>query len=531
MKLDRKQKVLITLIIIALAFLAWQLYDIFFANNEPTPNAQHATLQSISPATTLNEQPSTILQPIAPSPPTQSTIPPIMPSPQPLPAVALPGVSVSSTPQPVPTLTPTPAKPVTLPAAVVTQPTQPQIRQMTLTMPITATQTEYLRLVNRYQIVRMKRLVVDEEAAIAQSQEKIAQLNQQIAKIGGQTSTTPSGPVSVSITGYQLMYVDNQSGQWSATLSKGGRFIEVTSGMTLADGTRVMRINENGVVILQNGNYYLLNFYGTTRLARFSASPPKRIAPPKPMPQPVIIQSVRKKTLERRIPVKCVANSKDPSCAPKTLAALQPMLITHNTVPQLENPKPISPPQNSQLAQLPALTSSLTAVAATTKTTPQLPTKILPPQASQNSPPQPSPLLQPQPPATLPLKSKQNLLALTPDQKNKVVQIETNIDSYSADEKYLLAAPADHYTLQLIGNNNLSTLTDFSQAHKLNNAYTYHTFYLNKDWFVLIYGIFKTQQEALNAIKTLPLAAQQLKPWVRTLASVQEAIKQVSANR
>ena len=46
-----------------------------------------------------------------------------------------------------------------------------------------------------------------------------------------------------------------------------------------------------------------------------------------------------------------------------------------------------------------------------------------------------------------------------------------------------------------------------------------------KPWYVLTYGIYKTDQAAKEAIKTLPIVVQKQHPWVKPLAKVQEEIK------
>ncbi len=90
----------------------------------------------------------------------------------------------------------------------------------------------------------------------------------------------------------------------------------------------------------------------------------------------------------------------------------------------------------------------------------------------------------------------------------------------------MLSLPADHYTIQLLASNHINELSTFSRNHNLdNNAFIYHTFYLGKDWYVLVYGVYRTEQEALKALPTLPVASQHSKPWVRSIASIHAAIK------
>lgn len=231
MKLDTKQKILLTLIIIALAYVIWQVYTMF------APSKTSSAVPVITtPAASVNnsvqtENPSTAK-----------------------PMTGVPATSLRAAPN----LTPN----QTIPSA-------PPMRMLTISAPLSPTQAEYLRLLNRYQIVRMKRMVLDEEAQIATSQAKIAELNEQTAKFNGTSlpsSINMTQPVSSISLGYELVYVDYQSGQWTATLNIGGELVQVNAGTRLSDGARIVKIDQRGVVIRRAGTNYLLNFYGTTRL-------------------------------------------------------------------------------------------------------------------------------------------------------------------------------------------------------------------------------------------------------------------------
>lgn len=93
------------------------------------------------------------------------------------------------------------------------------------------------------------------------------------------------------------------------------------------------------------------------------------------------------------------------------------------------------------------------------------------------------------------------------------------------DEKSLLNFPAENFTLQLMGVRDIVELTRFIETNNIQNAQIFHTYYLNKDWYVLVSGNYKNHTEALKAIDTLPDAAKNLKPWIRQLSSVQKAIQ------
>lgn len=102
----------------------------------------------------------------------------------------------------------------------------------------------------------------------------------------------------------------------------------------------------------------------------------------------------------------------------------------------------------------------------------------------------------------------------------------SQLKPYTNDEKDLLNIAPDYYTLQLMGVRDTHELSKFIDDHHLEKqALIFHTFYLNKDWYVAVYGTYKNHTEALKAMETLPDHIKSLKPWIRQLASVHKAIQ------
>ncbi len=93
------------------------------------------------------------------------------------------------------------------------------------------------------------------------------------------------------------------------------------------------------------------------------------------------------------------------------------------------------------------------------------------------------------------------------------------------DEKNLLTSSGDDFTLQLMGVRDLKELTRYCSEHQVADAQIFHTYYLNKDWYVLVSGRFKNHTEALKAIGTLPDDIKELKPWIRQLSTIQKALQ------
>jgi DamX protein len=88
--------------------------------------------------------------------------------------------------------------------------------------------------------------------------------------------------------------------------------------------------------------------------------------------------------------------------------------------------------------------------------------------------------------------------------------------------KHSKAAPAgkNHYTLQLMGLSKEESAEKFLAKHSLAKASYVHTRLHGKDWYVVLYGKYKTAEDAMAAVKKLPEELQALKPWPRTLSGV-----------
>ncbi len=127
----------------------------------------------------------------------------------------------------------------------------------------------------------------------------------------------------------------------------------------------------------------------------------------------------------------------------------------------------------------------------------------------------------------------QQPISLSLDQAKTFQQLEAYVsnakpshsDPLTNDEKILLEASGSSFTLQLMGVRDANELMRFVAENHLHDAYIFHTYYLGKDWYVLVYGRYKNHTEALKAIEKLPQPILELKPWIRQLTSVQKAIQ------
>lgn len=106
-------------------------------------------------------------------------------------------------------------------------------------------------------------------------------------------------------------------------------------------------------------------------------------------------------------------------------------------------------------------------------------------------------------------------------------EIKTFGRAASSSEKKLLATPASYYTIQLLGSHERNDLLEFVQHHHLDSKAIYYKARFNgKPWYVLVYGTYRTQAQAEESLKQLPENVKNANPWVKSMGSVQEGIRQ-----
>ncbi len=95
---------------------------------------------------------------------------------------------------------------------------------------------------------------------------------------------------------------------------------------------------------------------------------------------------------------------------------------------------------------------------------------------------------------------------------------------------WLFAQPPQHYSIQLAVMKELTSIQRFHRWYGLENqTHYYQSGSQAGDLYVLLHGSYPSQETAQAAIKALPEKVQQLKPWVRSLGTLQQSYQAVSA--
>lgn len=126
-----------------------------------------------------------------------------------------------------------------------------------------------------------------------------------------------------------------------------------------------------------------------------------------------------------------------------------------------------------------------------------------------------------------PPKAKKSPVKKPTSQPSQVVKIVKPVPSrISAREQRILNLPATAYMLQLMGAIDESRTRGLVKQYIGRLPVTYfETHRKEKPWFVAVAGPYDTKEAALAAIKVLPSKLQKERPWARSVASLQQEIR------
>jgi DamX protein len=133
--------------------------------------------------------------------------------------------------------------------------------------------------------------------------------------------------------------------------------------------------------------------------------------------------------------------------------------------------------------------------------------------------------------STAPIRSEAPLADAAPvspveaTEKNETANLKVTQDPFDKTQWWLSQNPT-RYTLQLLGTHNQSTVKDFIRDQGSVSSFGYFKSKHNgKDWFVVVYGTYRSRSEAIAAAESLPKDIRDLNPWARSARGIQEDIQ------
>lgn len=158
--------------------------------------------------------------------------------------------------------------------------------------------------------------------------------------------------------------------------------------------------------------------------------------------------------------------------------------------------------------------------------------------APQNPTPKPEPIIPVPPPEvkemkmTVVEKIPPKAVEKPPVPEKPVEKVETNPLAVLLGKpelkssEWLLAQSPQAYTIQVMGLHDLQAFKKLLGAENSPNMIVFKTEYQKKEWYVLLFGIYPTQEQATAALNTLPenFRMSGTQPWVRNVAGVQQSL-------
>lgn len=222
MNLDRKQKILLPITIVVLGILGWQLYGLLGTHTE-----NNMSRKSVPMAPTF---------PTGNSAATNNTVTEL--------AERQAATSVKDKPS--------------LSSAAISEQDKDRLRA------VSANDTEYLKLIQEYQLLQIQRRIAEDTRAIAIAKLETAKAVVETNKFAG-VNNFNSG---IDATGssvdhdYKLVFTGQEAGQWTATLKINDQLMDVVPGTTLPDGYKVTTVDGDSVIIQKGSKQKTVNFLG-----------------------------------------------------------------------------------------------------------------------------------------------------------------------------------------------------------------------------------------------------------------------------
>ena len=117
-----------------------------------------------------------------------------------------------------------------------------------------------------------------------------------------------------------------------------------------------------------------------------------------------------------------------------------------------------------------------------------------------------------------------------PSQPVVLVKLSPGIEKLSSlgirDADWLKQQNPNHWTLQVLGARDPETLVKFIMHNKLgDDTAWYETSLTGKPWYVLVHRFYTDKEIARKSIARLPASLQKTRPWVKSVASIHQAIQ------
>lgn len=125
-----------------------------------------------------------------------------------------------------------------------------------------------------------------------------------------------------------------------------------------------------------------------------------------------------------------------------------------------------------------------------------------------------------------PLVTTMSAIAI-PEQKVQTSPVKPATENKAVkDKNWLLQQSSETYTIQLLGAYDATLLQKFYSTYPLAQLAVFQTRYQNRDWYVLVAGIYANREQAQQGLDALPSELKrETQPWIRSIATIQGQIR------
>ena len=357
-------------------------------------------------------------------------------------------------------------------------------------------QTQYIRLINQYQLLSMERMVAESGQEIAEAKLKAAEARSQLDKIAQFSDIDAPNPIAVKdmpSAGLQLVYTGRQNGQWSATLRKGQDLMDVAVGDTIPDNGRVVAINSNNVTLADNGASILVTFNGVIQR---NAN---------------VIKGLTQSNLDadNNLTVNNQSASENPAVAqPQEFNTLTPLESDRVKTDVIAAGQPQLPGINKQETVTPDTKKNISGISdnVTPTTIDKLKTKLSADKQDKYN-------LVP----TSTKVSKDNNIKVNNNSATLSNKTKSTFPSIPRIPSSMTTTSKSYYTIQIIADSKKERIQQFLINYDLQDRAAIHQVSRQgKNWYVATIGEYETAKKANADIGTLPKNLGRFKPFVRT---------------
>lgn len=255
--LTTKQKVVAVVTIVVIIFVIYEVVGLFSGSSESTPPPPVAKTTPAAKPMNANGPAGFGAAPPNGAPSMAATAPGAMPAAQ------------------------APVTPAPIPSQAATVPTLTSHQEVEALKQQETQQKAYLDSLNQLELLKVKRSIAETNQAIAAAQLATETANKNMSDLltqpavqapqsasnflnkSGQPEGQPPAPTNAADTAFVVISVTMQANHWNAVLGYQGKLYNVSIGDSLFDGSTVVSINRNGVVLTKDGKNRRLSIVST----------------------------------------------------------------------------------------------------------------------------------------------------------------------------------------------------------------------------------------------------------------------------